>query len=135
MLFGRALAVLAALATVSGCAREAAVNSEPHTGTGVASTVDGMQQVVLRTGVDLRFHPSTIIVRPGKVRLVLENTAKPGAGPPHNLHVGGLPGADIADVQAGFSASVTFTAPEPGTYDFVCTIHASQGQTGKLIVR
>jgi plastocyanin len=69
------------------------------------------------------------------VRLVLVNTSKPGAGPPHNVTFGGLPAANIATTQAGRQSSVTFEAPAPGTYNFVCSIHAAQGQTGKLIVR
>lgn len=135
MNFGRALALVAALGLSAACARESAVNTRAHSGTGTASTLDGVQQVVLRAGLDLRFHPSTIVVHPGKVRLVLVNSAKRGAGPPHNVQFGGLPGADLPDVQAGYSAAVTFTAPQPGTYSFVCSIHAQQGQTGKLIVR
>ncbi len=135
MCFRRAFAMLAALAMVAACSRESEVNARPHSGTGVASEVDGVQQIVVRAGSDFRFHPSTIIVHAGKVRIVLVNTAEPGAGAPHNIQMTGLPAADVPDVQAGRSASVTFTAPAPGTYNFECSIHATQGQTGKLIVR
>jgi plastocyanin len=128
---GALLAVLGAAA----CAREAAVNSQPHPGTASASAADGVQQVVITAGGDLRFHPSTIVVRPGKVRIVLVNSSKAGAGSPHNLQFAGLPGADLPTLDAGRSAEVTFTAPAPGTYTFVCSIHAAQGQTGKMIVR
>jgi plastocyanin len=131
----RAVAIAAALAALAGCAREAAVNRRPQSGTGVASLVNGVQQIVVRSGLDLRFHPATLVVHPGRVRIVLVNTAKPGAGPPHDIQFAGLPGADVALVAAGGSASVTFDTPEPGTYAFVCSIHARQGQTGKLIVR
>lgn len=131
----RAVAIAAALAVLAGCAREAAVNRRPTSGTGSASLVDGVQQVVIKAGVDLRFHPSTIVVHPGRVRIVLVNTAKPGAGPPHDIQMSGLPGASVPLADAGQTRSVTFDAPEPGTYDFVCSIHARQGQTGKLIVR
>jgi plastocyanin len=132
---GRALPLVAVLGLTTACARESAVNTRPNTGTDTASPVGGVQQVVIRAGLDLRFHPSTIVVGPGRVRLVLVNSAKAGAGPPHNVQFSGLPGADVPDVQAGYSASVTFTAPQPGTYDFVCSIHAQQGQTGTLVVR
>jgi plastocyanin len=137
MVFGRAGALVIALAVLTACARQAEVNTRPHTGTGTATPAsDGVQQVSVDTGVDLRFHPSTLVVHPGKVRIVLVNTAKPGVGPPHNLTFDGLPGADsVPDVQAGYEASATFIAPAPGTYSFVCTIHANQGQTGKLIVK
>jgi plastocyanin len=127
---------LLALATLVACTnREAEVNKRPHGGTGVASDVGGVQQVVLRTGVDLRFSPSTIIVHPGRVRIVLVNTAQPGAGPPHDLQASKVPGADVPLTAAGHTQSTTFTAPAPGTYTFVCSIHAAQGQTGKLIVK
>jgi plastocyanin len=130
-------AALVALAVVSGCSnREAPSNKRGHTGTATASAAaDGVQQVTITSDVDLRFHPSTIVVHRGRVRIVLENTAKPGSGPPHNLQVTGLPGAFIGTTVAGTAQSVTFTAPAPGTYTFVCLIHAAQNQTGKLIVR
>lgn len=136
----RRLLVLAAtlgsaLLIAAGCTSQASVNRRPNVGTGTASEVNGVQQIVLRSGLDLRFTPATIVVHPGMVRLILVNTAKPGAGPPHDVVFNGLPGADIATTQAGRQSSVTFNAPAPGTYNFVCSIHAVQGQTGKLIVR
>jgi plastocyanin len=75
------------------------------------------------------------VVHPGTVRIVLVNTAQPGSGPPHNVVFSGLPSADVPLAQAGQAQSVTFIAPAPGTYNFVCSIHATQGQTGKLIVK
>jgi plastocyanin len=128
---------LAMLLTTAACSnRNSPTNKRAHTGTATASPAsDGIQQVTITSDVDLRFHPSTIIVHPGKVRIVLDNTAKPGAGPPHNLKVSGLPGVFIGTTVAGQRQSVTFTAPAPGSYGFVCTIHAAQNQTGKLIVR
>jgi plastocyanin len=132
-----AAVVLPLLVLVAGCSnRQSPTNKRAHPGTASASPAsDGVQQVVITSGVDLRFHPSTIIVHRGKVRIVLDNTSKPGAGPPHNLQVTGLPGAFIGTTVAGQAQAVTFTAPAPGTYSFVCLIHAAQNQTGKLIVR
>jgi plastocyanin len=135
----RPLVLAAAVATVlltgAGCATQASVNKRPHEGTGTASEVSGIQQITLRSGVDLRFTPSTIVVHRGTVRLVLVNTSEPGAGPPHDVTFAGLPSADIPTTDAGRVSSVTFEAPAPGTYNFVCSIHARQGQTGTLIVR
>ena len=132
----RVLAALAAVALLPGCAnRESPINKRPHSGTAVASDIGGIQQVVIRSGLDLRFHPSTIIVHPGRVRIVLVNTANPGAGPPHDLQVHDVPRADVPLATAGQVQSVTFTAPAPGTYSFICSIHVNQGQTGKMIVR
>jgi plastocyanin len=127
--------LVATLAAVAGCVRQAEVNARPHLGTGTASVVHGVQQVMLSSGTDLRFSPSTIVVHPGPVRLVLVNTSDAGAGPPHDVTFAGLPTADIPTTYAGRTSSVMFTAPAPGTYHFECSIHARQGQTGTLIVR
>jgi plastocyanin len=129
------LALLLAGGLVACTNRESAINKRTHPGTATASTNGaGVQIVVVHAGVDLRFRPSTIVVHPGRVRLVLDNTAKPGVGPPHDLQFSGLP-FYIGTTQAGREAGITFEAPAPGTYRFVCTIHAAQNQTGKLIVR
>ena len=132
----RAFPVLVALTLLVSCSnRESPTNKRPQSGVGTATAVDGVQQVTMTSGVDLRFHPSTLVVHRGKVRIVLVNTSKAGAGPPHNVIVTGLPAADVPLATAGATRSVTFTAPAPGTYNFVCNIHAAQGQTGKLIVK
>ena len=133
--FVRAAALAIVLVSAGGCARDASVNTRPQVGTGTASEVSGVQQITLRSGLDLRFTPATIVVHRGTVRLILVNTSKPGAGPPHDVTFAGLPGANIPTTYAGRESSVTFVAPAPGTYHFVCSIHARQGQTGTLIVR
>ena len=135
---GRRLQVgagIVALIALCGCSNtEATINKRPHTGTTTAANVGGVQQVTITTGVDLRFHPSTIVVHPGKVRIVLFNNTGHGVGPPHNLEVTGIPGAFVPDTQSNQKREITFTASSPGRYRFVCTIHARQGQTGTLIV-
>jgi plastocyanin len=136
MLVRRASLTALAVLLVAGCNSEAPTNKRPQRGTGTASPgAGGVQTITVTSGTDLRFHPSTLIVHPGRVRIVLDNTSKPGAGPPHDLQFSGLPGIYIGTTVAGQQQSVTFTAPAPGTYGFVCTIHAAQNQTGKLIVR
>jgi plastocyanin len=57
-----------------------------------------------------------------------------GTGAPHNLSVVGLPADFVPLVRAGQTSTASFTAPAPGTYRFVCTIHEAQGQTGSLVV-
>jgi plastocyanin len=132
----RASLVVLALVLLAGCSnRESPTNKRPHSGTGTASAVNGVQQLTITTGVDLRFHPSTIVVHRGEVRLTLKNVPTSGGGPPHDLQVTGFPAANVPLIAAGESASVTFMAPAPGTYNFVCSIHTTQGQTGKLIVQ
>ena len=72
------------------------------------------------------------------------NSRVRGAGPflitfrnvsalPHNLvFVGEADGRSQAIVQPGTEATVTVSAPRPGTYEFVCTIH--EGMRGTLLV-
>jgi plastocyanin len=135
MIARRTSLIVVALLLLVGCSnRQAAVNKRAHSGTGTATATDGVQQITITASADLRFHPSTIIVHPGPVRIVLENVPSKGGGPPHDIQFAGLPGDDVPLTPAGDSQSVTFTAPAPGTYNFVCSIHATQGQTGKMIV-
>jgi plastocyanin len=132
----RVVVAAAALALLAGCSnREAAVTKGPHNGTGTASPVGNVQQITITTGVDLRFHPSTIVVHRGQVRLVLKNIPTDGGGPPHDVKFTGLPVGNVPLTAAGETQSVSFTAPSPGTYDFECSIHAAQGQRGKMIVK
>lgn len=130
----RIAACLAAVAALlAGCSNtEPAVNRNPHTGTATASSVGTVQQVTITTGDDYRFHPSTIVVHPGRVRIVLRHT---GTGGPHDWSLTGFPAAFVPLTQAGGTNSATFVAPSPGRYRFVCTIHVRQGQTGTLVVR
>ncbi len=130
-----ALLALAAVATLAACTNsKAPLAKSPHSGTGAASEVAGVQQITVTTGSDLRFHPSTLTVHPGMVQILLINKVGSSGGPPHNLQVSGLPGAFVPLTTAGDTGTVTFTAPSPGRYHFVCTIHVQQGQTGTLIV-
>ena len=130
------LVAVLALGTAACSNSESPSNKPAQTGSGTASVVNGVQQIVVTTGVDLRFHPSTLVVHRGLVRIVLKNAPTNGSGPPHNLQFLGLPTSDdVPTIQPGESQSVTFSAPAPGTYNFQCSIHAAQGQTGKLIVQ
>ncbi len=133
---GRAALALAGAALfalgVSACSNDqAAVNRRPNTGSATASTVAGVQQVTLSAGDDYRFRPSTITVHPGRVRIVLQH---PGTGAPHNWQLPLFPADFVPLTVAGQTRSATFTAPSPGRYEFVCTIHRKQGQRGTLIV-
>jgi plastocyanin len=132
-----ALAVL--LLAAVACQSQASINREPHGGTGTASPeASGVQQIVVKTGStdsDYRFHPSTIVVHPGRVHLTLVNEGHTANGAPHDWSLNGFPTAAVPLLQAGERASVTFTAPAPGTYVFECTIHLRQGQTGTLVVK
>lgn len=127
------LSALLALILVAGCQSKSYVNRAPHTGASTASIgTDGVQTVVVETGDDYRFHPSDITVHPGKVKIVLRHT---GTGAPHDWALKNFADAfSVPLINGGQSKSVEFTAPSPGTYTFVCTIHIAQGQTGTFVV-
>jgi plastocyanin len=136
----RVLPVAAALvlAATVACQSEASVNRAPHAGTGTASANGSAQQITITTGrttSDYRFHPSTVVVHPGRVQVVLVNAGRPGSGAPHDWSLTAHPGAFAPLVAAGGTSRTTFTAPAPGRYQFVCTIHTRQGQTGTLVVK
>lgn len=118
---------------LAGCSNGSSpVNRAPHTGTATPTVVNGVQQVTLEVGADDRFHPSTIVVHRGKVEVTLKHD---DSGAPHDWSLTGFPGAYVPIVNGGQSRSVSFMAPSPGSYPFVCTIHAKLGMTGTLVVR
>lgn len=124
-------AAVAAAVLLTGCQTESSINRNPHEGSTTASAEAGVQQVTITTDQTYRFYPSTITVHPGKVKITLKHT---GTGAPHDWSLQGFPADNVPLLDPGQSRSVEFTAPAPGTYTFVCTIHINQGQTGKLVV-
>ena len=126
-------AIVAVAAALAACSNsESPVNRRPHTGTATASSANGVQQVTLEVGADDRFHPSTIVVHRGKVQIVLKHDS---AGGPHDWSLDGFPGAYVPTTQPDETRQVSFEAPAPGKYRFVCTIHAKLGMTGTLVVK
>jgi plastocyanin len=125
-----ACVLLLAVALVACSNRSSSANRRPHSGVATASVVNGVQQVTIKAGANLRFNPSTITVHPGKVHVILVNTG----GAPHNFEVTDFPADFVPLGTDGQTTQATFTAPSPGTYEFVCTIHTKQGMTGKLVV-
>ncbi len=123
--------LLVAAVALTGCQSQSAINRKPHTGTSTAVAADGVQDITITTDQNYRFDPSTITVHPGKVKITLTHT---GTGAPHDWSLNGFPDDNVPLVSPGQTKSVEFTAPSPGTYTFVCTIHVNQGQTGTLVV-
>jgi plastocyanin len=81
-------------------------------------------------GTDVRFIPAEGSVRTGAaVAVTFQNQARVA----HNLTFG--PPIDVATatvVQPGTSETIEFESPEPGAYEFVCTLHP--GMAGTLTV-
>ena len=119
---------------VAGCSNtQSSVNRTPQSGVVTASEVNGIQQVTIEAnGLD-RFVPSTVYVHAGReVKVTLVRT---GAGAPHDWQLTGFPGIAIPlETAQGESLSTTFMPPSPGRYQFICSIHLKQGQTGTLVV-
>ena len=82
------------------------------------------------TGTELVFDPTTATVPTGAtVELTFENRSTL----PHNLTFEApIATATNTVVNGGASETIEFTAPEPGDYPFVCTLHA--GMEGTLTV-
>lgn len=124
--------VLIGALTVTSCSNtKNAIQREPNTGSSTAGVVAGAQHVIVVVDDRYRFDPATITVHPGMVTITLEHK---GTGAPHDLQVLGFPSDSVPLVSHGQTVSSTFTAPSPGRYEFVCTIHRALGQTGTLVV-
>lgn len=124
--------VAVGMVVLTACSNtQSPVNRRPHSGSAVASAVNGVQQVTIEAGDDFRFHPSTITVHPGRVQIVLKHT---GTGASHDWQIPDFPADFVPLTNAGQTRTATFIAPAPGRYEFVCTIHVRQGQWGTLIV-
>jgi plastocyanin len=127
-----AAALLVGASLLAACTNtEPAVNREPNTVSGTATVVNGVQQITVDAGDDFRFHPATIVVHPGEVRLILKHT---GTGAPHDWRLNGFPADSVPLTPAGQTKVTTFMAPSPGRYKFDCSIHLAQGMVGTLIV-
>jgi len=129
---GRRPAAVGAVAAALLLASCSSSGRPGNTGSGTASNVNGLPTITVRTGPDRLFHPNMITVHPGRVRLVLVNRLEHSAGEPHNLTFDNFAAGTVPLLHAGQRRSVTFTAPTPGRYQFVCTIHV--GQTGVMVV-
>lgn len=129
----RAATLAATLLALAACSnRESALNREPYSGRATATPVNGTQEITLRVGADDRFHPSTIVVHPGRVRIVLKHGPD---GAPHDFELTKFPGDYVTLTSIGQTHAATFTAPKPGRYQFICTIHQPQGMVGTMIVK
>jgi plastocyanin len=127
-----AVLALALALTLTACSNQkSSVAREPHTGSSTAASVDGIQKITVEVDDRYRFNPSTITVHPGKVEIILVHK---GTGAPHDWQLVDFPADAVPLTDHGQTKMASFTAPSPGRYQFVCTIHIAQGQTGTLVV-
>lgn len=95
---------------------------------------------------EFKWDPASITVESGaEVSIVLENQgalehnwilARDGIDVATASDADALYGANVGYVQGGETGDLTFIAPGPGTYKYVCTVagHAAGGMVGDLIV-
>ncbi len=76
----------------------------------------------------IKFAPATVNAKVGTLALTHRN----GGSIPHNLVFADKSLGGTETLTGGKSETITLTFKEPGTYDFVCTIHS--GQDGKVVV-
>lgn len=121
-----------AVPSISAAPSPSASPGASPTAGATASPGDEATEVTIGTdtGADLRFDPDTASVPTGaRVRLTFENRSTL----PHNLTFDDpINVATSPVVNPGASEEIEFTAPAPGDYAFVCTLHP--GMDGTLTV-
>lgn len=127
-------------AVLAGCAPTspsgAATATSPANLGKVTTGPDGVQQVTLETEDDYKFTPDHFTVRPGQVRLTVDNVGKQMA---HNFRFTAGTGpatipAQIPFLGPGQQQTITFTVQQPGAYPFQCSFHVQLGQVGTMTV-
>lgn len=120
--------LVAATFAISACASGSGPASNPATD---SPSREPLQITVgTDTGTELKFDPVDVTVQTGvDVRLTFENRSEV----PHNLTFEApINVASSPMVEPATSETLEFTAPVPGDYAFVCTIHP--GMEGNLLV-
>jgi plastocyanin len=128
-----AIPLIFMLVACSSPATSPSTTEGQSTGESTAPGADGSVveiTVATDTGSALKFDPAQITVPAGAtVRLTFSNKATV----PHNLTFDDPIGAATENVvDPGASQTIEFTAPDPGEYTFVCTLHP--GMDGTLVV-
>jgi plastocyanin len=114
--------LLVGACSLAGCAGSAGAGGGESTG----PTVIGLDT--------MRYNPDTITVKAGQPTML---TFRNGGFIPHDLITeGGDQNANLANVGPGQTATGTFLASKPGTYQFVCVQpgHKESGMVGKIVV-
>jgi plastocyanin len=133
----RFVAAVAMIGALAGCS-----TNRPHvSGTGppraaspsatatAEPAADGVQQVVVTATDDNHFSPDVIVVKPGKVRITVQNPTVL----PQDFAVPAL-GVHSPTIFAGNSLTVVVDAATAGSFPFVCTFEEHNGMVGTLVV-
>jgi plastocyanin len=96
----------------------------------MTSIAPGVQVIHVQGNDALQFAPSSVAVKPGRVRLVFTVVGKtPQTFTSKALKV------DSGNVLAGHSATIELVVPGPGKYAFYSAYHKAQGMTGTIIAK
>jgi plastocyanin len=129
-----AVPVLSAVLLVAGCSggpeSEAGPANRPQPTTigTPAPGADGVQSITVTGDDSMRFNPSIIKAKPGKLRITLHTIG----GTPHDLEVRPAK-INTGLVAKGQQKSIEVTLAS-GRYDFVCTFHVTQNMVGVIDV-
>lgn len=85
------------------------------------------------SGTEFKFEPATLTASPGeKIRLIFNNTGRAR----HDFVVESQ-NIKTQVIASGTSETIQFTAPQRGTYTFICSVpgHREAGMVGKLVVQ
>lgn len=127
------VALLAIVLTAGCTSSTGSPGSEPSKGgstTPNTSAAAGVQVVHVQGNDALQFAPSSVAVKPGRVRLVFTVVGKT----PQTFTSKALK-ADSGNVPAGKSVTLELIVPGPGKYSFYSAYHKAQGMTGTIVAK
>lgn len=135
----RVLALLVLLVLVSGCVKSKdAAGTDTNTTTPPppsGGTPPAPVELSVSTSAPYAYSPATLTASAGDVVNLTYTNDDPVPIQQHNWVLDEA-GATTEIIGVGESTSVTFTAPEAGTYTFYCSVgnHAQLGMTGTFTV-
>jgi len=127
------VALVAAGGVLAGCHGGSSPSGSHTTAAAAAASSGGVQKITLHATDQLRFEPDVITMHPGKLRLTLVDDGSY----PHNISIPSLhiTSTTVSGDPGQTSTATTLTLSKPGTYEFVCTFHASAGMRGEIVVK
>ncbi|GAA3386912.1 hypothetical protein GCM10020369_27400 [Cryptosporangium minutisporangium] len=123
-----ALLSVLAVGACSGGGPAGDPSESPTTMASATVGANGMQEITVTGDDQLRYEPSVIKAKPGKLRITLRTTG----GTPHDLEVRPVKiNTGLVSKDQERSIEVTLSR---GRYDFVCTFHLTSNMVGVIDV-
>jgi plastocyanin len=119
----------------AGCSSSDDINGPSKAGgpglnTPASLAAPGVQVMHVQADDALRFTPATVVVKPGRVRLVFDVKGKmPQTFTSRVLN------ADSGMVAGGHSATFELIIPHIGRYSFYSAYHKKQGMIGRIVAK